>query len=253
MKTSGGIFEVNGGVSNLQQPPSRMSISAKIMNTNISELFYSFDNFQQKTLTDKNLKGTLSTTATFNSLLKKDYSIIPESMTGKIVFVIKNGALINFKALNDVSKYVFKNRDFDHIEFAQLRDTITLTGQVLHFSRMEIESSVLTFFTEGKYGFKGGTDLSIQIPLSNLKKREDDFKPINVGTDAKLGPSIFLRAVDDANGNLEIRYDPFKSFFKEKETLKRQKEKGKRLLNRAEGEEKKKQQSASDSLQTLKK
>ena len=58
------------------------------------------------------------------------------------------------------------------------------------------------------------TDLSIQVPLSNLKKRDKDYKPENVGVDSKVGPSVFIRATNNKEGKLKISYDQFKKMRK---------------------------------------
>ncbi|MBA2423455.1 MAG: hypothetical protein H0V61_09585 [Chitinophagales bacterium] len=216
MKTSGGIFSLNGGITSLQRAPYHINITASISNADVSSLFYSFDNFQQKAVTHEDVKGVLSTSVNFSAQLKKDYSIDPSTMKGNIQINLKKGALLNFTSLDEISKFIFKDRDFNNIEFAQIKGNLSVQGQQLELSRMEIQSSVLTLFVQGVYGFKSGTDISIQIPLSNLKKRDTDFKPENIGTDVNLGPSIFLRAVDGANGKMQIKYDPFKNYYKEK-------------------------------------
>src|SRR4030095_10340348 len=206
MQTSDGLFSLNGGITSLSKAPYSMNISSNISNADISSLFYSFDNFQQKTITHQNLKGRLTALINFSAQLKKDYDILPQSMNGKVVLKIRNGGLIDLKSIQEISRHVFKNRDFDDIEFALLQDTMTIKAQDIQLSRMEIQSSVLSLFVEGTYSFAGNTDISIQIPLSNLKKRDEDYKPENVGVDAKLGPSIFLRAMDDDSGSLVITF-----------------------------------------------
>jgi hypothetical protein len=216
MNTSGGTFSLNGGITSLQRPPYEININASINNADVSSLFYSFDNFQQKAVTHEDVKGVLSTSVNFNAQLKKDYSIDPSTMKGSIKLNLTKGALLNFTSLDEISKFIFKDRDFNNIEFAQIKGTLTVHGQQLELSRMEIQSSVVALFIQGVYGFNSGTDISIQIPLSNLKKRDTDFKPENIGTDINLGPSIFLRAVDGANGKIQIKYDPFKNYYKEK-------------------------------------
>ncbi|MBP9881859.1 MAG: hypothetical protein KBF32_00560, partial [Chitinophagales bacterium] len=83
-------------------------------------------------------------------------------------------------------------------------------------TRMQILSSVVTIYAEGTYGFQGGTDMSVQVPLSNLKKREKDIKDVKISDDTKLGPSVFLRIRDNDDGKIQIAYDPFKDYYKEK-------------------------------------
>lgn len=217
MNTSGGTFLLNGGITGLQKAPFKMAITASIGNADISSLFYSFNNFNQKAITNENLKGRLTAKINFSSLITKSYAVDPKSMRGTINMSIRNGALINLEGLDKISEYVFKNRDFSNIEFAQLKDTITINGQQMTLSRMQIQSNVATLYVEGTYGFNGGTDISIQIPLSNLKKRGKDYKPTNVSADTKLGASVFLRMRDDANGKIQIAYDPLKDYYKDKE------------------------------------
>lgn len=217
MNTSGGTFLLNGGITSLQKAPYKMAITASIGNADISSLFYSFNNFNQKAITNDNLKGRLTANINFSSLLKKDYAVDPQSMRGTIKMSIRNGALVNLEGLDKISEYVFKNRDFSNIEFAQLKDTITINGQKMTLSRMQIQSNVATLYVEGTYGFNGGTDISIQIPLSNLKKRGKDYKPTNVSADTKLGASVFLRMRDGADGKIQVAYDPLKDYYKDKD------------------------------------
>lgn len=217
MNTSGGTFSLNGSITDLHRSTHRMAISTSIGHADISSLFYSFDNFNQKTITHENLKGSITARADFSTHLKKNYAIDPKSMKGRVILSIKNGSLNNLEGLEKISEYVFKNRDFSKIEFANLKDTITLNGPMLTMTRMLIQSSVVTLYAEGTYGFQGGTDMLVQIPLSNLKKREKDFKNVKVSEDTKLGPTVLLRIKEDKDGKMQIAYDPFKDYYKEKQ------------------------------------
>ncbi len=72
---------------------------------------------------------------------------------------------------------------------------------------MEISSSVLHLFVQGKFTFDGLCDLNLQVPLNNLRRQDLNFEPENIGVDAKAGPSIFLR-VHGAKDNIKITLDP---------------------------------------------
>ena len=135
---------------------------------------------------------------------------MPKSMLGNVHFSLKKGALVKFKPLVDIQKIVFKNRDLDHIEFAELKDSLEIKGDEVYVHRMEIESSAFSAFVQGIYSFGDNTDLSIQVPLSNLKKRDDDYKVKNRGTKRKAGASVYLRAKSDGNGGVKIGLDLFK-------------------------------------------
>lgn len=79
---------------------------------------------------------------------------------------------------------------------------------------MAINSSVLSLFLEGFYGFNNNTDISIQVPLKNLKKREEEARPEFISGDTKGGMSVFLRATADKEGKIKIKYDPLARFRK---------------------------------------
>ena len=80
---------------------------------------------------------------------------------------------------------------------------------------MEIESNVLSMFVEGLYDLNGKqTDLSIQVPLSNLKKRGSAYIPTNKGINKNGGASVFIRAKPNDKGDIKFSYDLFKRFRK---------------------------------------
>lgn len=215
MNTSGGTFSLSGSVSSLQKAPFNMSIVATVDHADISNLFYAFKNFNQNAITSENVEGSISCQINFNSRLNNAYKVDPASMNGKIIFTVENGTLINLEGFEKLSQFVFKNRDFSRIAFANLHDTMWLKGQQLTFARFPILSNVATLFAEGVYGFNGGTDISIQVPLSNLKKQDRAYKSEQIAEDKKVGPSIFLRAQTGTDGKIQFTYDPFKNYFKD--------------------------------------
>jgi hypothetical protein len=72
-------------------------------------------------------------------------------------------------------------------------------------------------FVEGVYSMKGNTDMRIQVPLSNLKKRGDDYIPQNLAEGKKVGSSINLRGTPGKDGNIKFKLDLFNKFKKEKD------------------------------------
>ena len=73
-------------------------------------------------------------------------------------------------------------------------------------------------FVEGLFSNRGNTDISIQVPLNNLKKRGDDFKPENIGTNVKAGRSIFIRGQPGSDGNVKFKLDIFKKYQKDQKS-----------------------------------
>lgn len=76
---------------------------------------------------------------------------------------------------------------------------------------MKVESNVFYFFLDGTYSFGNKTNLSIQIPMNNLRRKAPANQlEIREVEDVK-GDVIFLRAIEE-RGDVRIRYDKVKRF-----------------------------------------
>ena len=142
--------------------------------------------------------------------------VMPASIVSTVDYSLKDGALNNYEPIKKLQRFIFKKRNFDNIRFAELKNRLEINNQEIKINRMEIQSTVMSLFVEGIYNKKGTTDLSIQVPLSNLKKRDEDYNPENIGTDKKGGGSIFLRGRPGEDGNIKFKLDLFKRYNKEK-------------------------------------
>ncbi|HEX6224350.1 MAG TPA: AsmA family protein [Chryseolinea sp.] len=216
MKVADGSMNLNFSLDRVFDPVSPMTVDAKIINANIHELFLLFNNFNQKTLHADNIRGRISADVKFSANVNEDYTLLTPSMRGTLTCKITNGGLKDFEPMENMSNFLFKKRDFSDVEFAELNSNFSIAGTDMDISRMEIQSSVLSLFLEGRYSFTDSTSLSVQLPLSNLKKRHKDFKPKNIGTDSKAGPSVYLHVYrdKDINSKIQIDYDPFKKWAK---------------------------------------
>jgi hypothetical protein len=64
------------------------------------------------------------------------------------------------------------------------------------------------------YNMKTGPDMSIQVPLSNLKANKDSVL-VNKGIHRNPGISVRLRVRRGADGKLDVSWDPFDKANKE--------------------------------------
>jgi hypothetical protein len=178
----------------------------------VQQLFYAFNNFGQDGITDKNLEGILTARADVALQVNSDGKVLPSSSNGIIHFSLKKGGLNNFEPIKKIQRFIFKKRDFENISFAELKNKLSVKNGEIKINRMEIQSSVLSFFVEGLYSPRGNTDISVQVPFSNLKKRGEDYRPENIGTDKKGGRSIFLRGQPGKDGSIDFKLDLFKRY-----------------------------------------
>lgn len=161
------------------------------------------------------MKGQLSAKINMNGVITDKATVAENTMRGTVDFSIKNGELINFEPAEKIAATAFKKRDFSHIQFGELKNKLEINGSAILINRMEIRSNVVVLFAEGIYDTKKGTDMSLQVPLSNLSKEENDIN--NTG---KVGLAIRLRAKTGEDGKLAISWDPFNNAAKERAEFK---------------------------------
>ncbi|MEO5967411.1 MAG: AsmA-like C-terminal region-containing protein [Ferruginibacter sp.] len=217
MRHAGGHLNLNGSITGLNKNRHELNLNANFKGVNVQTVFYSFDNFGQKGIESNNLEGKLTAKIKATAVLDKEGKVSPSSINSIIDFSLNDGSLINYEPIKKIQQFVFKQRDFDNIKFAELKDRLEINNGEIKIGKMEIQSSVLTLIVQGLYSNKGNTDISIQVPLSNLKKRAKDFDPQNKGVDKKFGTSVFLRGKTGSDGNVEFKLDLFNKFKKDKE------------------------------------
>lgn len=216
LQHANGNMLLSGTINNNSNATNSTNLDVSLSNMNVQKLFTAFNNFGQTGITAKSLEGNLSAKVIASFVLKDDAQILPSTINSTIDFSLKNGALNNYEPLKKIQNFIFKNRNFDHIQFAELKNRFVVKNQEVTINRMEIQSNVLSMFVEGLYSNRGNTDISIQVPLNNLKKRSDDYIPENIGVNSKTGKSIFLRGQPGADGNIKFKLDLFNRFNKQK-------------------------------------
>ncbi len=208
LNLAGGSMVVDGQIVHAGGGNHDALITTQINNVDVKKLLYAFDNFGQDAVTHQNLNGNFSANASLKAGINSMGKVIPSSLFGTLNFSLKKGALINFPGLVNLKTFIFKNRDMSNVQFAELKNKIDIKGTNIFINRMEIQSSVVRLFVEGNYCLKGkNTDLLIQAPLSNLNSDsfEDDTVPENKGTKAKVGSSVWLRAMNGDDGKIKIK------------------------------------------------
>jgi len=209
-----GSVLVTANVVELSPNQMKFSSTIDLKNVDAAKTFYAFENFGITGFGHHNLRGTLSANARYSLMMNGKGEPSWKTINGTASFSLKNGALLNFPPLMSIQKTAFKNRDFSHVRFAEIQNKLRLENAGILINRMAINSSVLTLFVQGIYGFMNNTDISIQVPLKNLKKKEDEAHPEFIRGDSKGGLSVFLRASADNTGKISIKYDPLARFRK---------------------------------------
>ncbi|MEP6645445.1 MAG: AsmA-like C-terminal region-containing protein [Saprospiraceae bacterium] len=201
---AGGSLNLQGSLTNGNHI-NTLELQSDIKNVDIPGLFYAFDNFGQDAITHQNMKGQLTAKMNFTGSITDKAEVAENSMQGNVDFSIKDGELINFDPVVKIAATAFKKRDFSHIIFGELKNHLDINGSAITIHKMEIRSNVVTLFVEGLYDTKKGTNMSIQVPLSNLSKAENE----DLENTGRVGMNIRLWAKTEEDGKLKVSWDPF--------------------------------------------
>ncbi|KLT66518.1 AsmA family protein [Pedobacter sp. BMA] len=200
-----GTLALTGSI--LQEPASNaFKINSKISHVSVKDFFYAFDNFGQNSITNKNLKGYLSSLVNISGRISHSGKILPRSIGGKVIFNLNNAALVNFEPMVKVGKFAFANRNMSNVEIKNLDGTLTIKGDKVEISPMQVNSSVLNFNVKGTYALGNGTDVAMDIPLRNPKGDENLTNQERRAARMK-GIVLHLKAVDDDKGGIKIRWN----------------------------------------------
>lgn len=192
-----------------------IQLESHLDKVDLPKLFSAFNDFGQNAITGKNLKGSLAADIRLNGAMTDKAKMVNNSLKGSVDFTILDGELVDFPPMEKIKVAVLKNKDLSEIRFADLKNHLDLDSTTITFQRMEIRSTAFTLYAEGIYDLRTGPDMSLQVPLSNLKKNENqNIPPDSRGNDSKAGVSVRLRARRGDDGKLKVTWDPFKKALK---------------------------------------
>jgi hypothetical protein len=199
-----------------QQPgdASPLALESHLEGIDLPGLFRSFDNFGLKGIGARNLKGRMNADIKLTGLLTDKARIVPNSLKGTIDFSVTDGQLLDFEPMEKIQETVMKKRDLSEVRFGTLQNSLDIDSTTVTLHRMEIRSTAFTMYAEGTYDIKKGADMSLQVPVSNLRARAGDIPPESRGNDSKAGLSVHLRVKTDEDGKLKISWDPFRKALK---------------------------------------
>jgi len=204
---AGGNLSASGTLAPLASGGYMASLKSDMQHVDVSKVMYAFNDFGIRSFSSNNLKGQLTLHSTLEVALNKAGNIAPNTIKAKVGFSLQNGELVKFRPIEEVCKKIFPNRNFEDIQFADLKDNVTISDNLVKMNKMEVSSNLLHFYVEGTYGMKiTGTDILVQIPLNNLSAPEINQSPDNLGLKAKNGISVFVNAKDNGNGDIKLSY-----------------------------------------------
>ena len=202
-----GYMKIKGKLQETDNRYSKADLQVNMDNVDINKLFYAFENFGQDAIHSENVQGILKTDVDVTMKIDRELQTSPTEINGFVDFSLKKGALLNFEPIQKLQTFLFKNRNFEQLYFAEIKNRFEIKGREIKINRMAISSTALHLFVEGIYSLDEKTDLLIQVPLKNLKKQKEDFKLPEMENDARGGMSVFLRGKPGNDGKIEFKVD----------------------------------------------
>lgn len=191
-----------------------IGIDGKVNQVAINKVFDAFDNFEQKSLTSKNIKGNVNAEIKasmlfthFKSFQSKDFVLYSD-------FVINKGELVNLEALQSLAKYLSVEQ-LKHIYFSRYKSSIAIVDEAIHLKNNKIKSNVLSLELGGTHYFTNEIDYKIKLNLTNLlaakfkKKKTLQSDYVN---DIKGGINLFITMQGDVkNPSIKMGKKHFKA------------------------------------------
>jgi hypothetical protein len=182
LNTCDGKIAAKGTVEGL----SKINADVSIQNVNVNKLFTQFENFGQTAIESSNLRGNMFVDAKLSMQLDEKMSVKGETMNAEVKVKLKDGHLVNYEPIQNLSNFLFRNRDFNDVTFSEINETFKIRGYEMQIRELEVGSNVLNLYVvNGLYNLKGNSNINILVPWSNLKKRGKNYVPKNTGESAE--------------------------------------------------------------------
>ena len=223
------------------------TIDGTANNIDIQNFFMEFNNFGQKLLTHKNIKGESTVQISLATVIDGNMNIDMDRLYSITKFSIKKGELINQSTLTEIADYFKSNKivktiidtellkkKMKHVKFANLKNQIIIDKGKIHIPQMTLSTNVMDLNISGIHNFDDNVDYHLNFRLKDVlvqNKNQDEFGPIK---DDGLGAKLFLHMY----GNLsDLKYELDKKEKKtaRKEAIKQEKQELKSILKQEFG------------------
>jgi len=170
-----------------------MKITLSMQKVDISNLFKEFKNFGIDILTDKNIKGVLTSDLKVSIAWDENLNSKHHLFTADGKLLIENGELINFAPMLALSKYIDVN-ELKNLKFSNLENNISIKNSMIFIPDMEVKSNALNLNLSGTHNFNNEIDYHLKMLLSNIIKKKSK----------KLGDEQFGEIEDDGSGKTTL-------------------------------------------------
>jgi hypothetical protein len=207
-RSMGGNVAMDATINASRRDSINMIYDARFADVDITRLFFEMENFDQQTMTEKNVKGRVSADIQFLSMWSKDLTLNSQSVRSTGAITVENGELVNFKPIQALSKYLHVP-DLNHIHFSTLKNNISIANRKIYIPKMDINSSAINLSGNGTHDFDNNVDYHLSLLLSDVLGRKAFNNNSEFGeiADDGLGRSKIFISMKGSVNNPHFSYD----------------------------------------------
>jgi hypothetical protein len=234
LKTMKGRIESNGIITDDGKSKLSVKSQSNLDKIDITNLFYTFNNFAQNFIIDKNLRGLISGDLQMNILIDYDFNPDFATLTANSDIIISDGELVNFDPIKELSGFV-ELSELEHIKFSTLQNSILIKERKVYIPQMDINSSAFNITISGTHDFDNYFEYKLKVNLSEIlakkarmaKKENEEFGVVE--KDNQDRTSIFL-SITGTPDDYKIKYDKKEAVNKIRNDLQKEKKVLKTIL-----------------------
>ena len=213
----------------------KLRLKSTVHDIDISDLFYSCNNFGQSFIVDKHLKGSLTGTIDFYTQFDQSHRLVKESILTESDVEIRNGELIHFEPMLGLSRFI-EVEELEHVAFSTLSNQIFIRNSAVVIPKMDIHSSAFNISGSGIHHFNNNFDYKVVVDLSEIlagKSRHnfDNQQEFGVIRDDGLGRTKLYLSIVGTPEDYDISYDRKNAVKSVKDRMSEEKDELKTILN----------------------
>ncbi|MBT2556525.1 hypothetical protein J7E24_01885 [Hymenobacter sp. ISL-91] len=167
LTAAGGQLSVRGSVDARRPDLLKASTVAACQQVRLDSLFYVFEDFGQRFLTSRHLRGTLTASAESDTYFDGQLRPLTDRLEAQVKATVRQGELLNFEPLQKLS-LVADRATLRHLRFAELQNDFYIQSRTVYIPEMEIRSNVRAaalIRVTGTHTFDQQLDYHVRIPL----------------------------------------------------------------------------------------
>jgi hypothetical protein len=158
-----GTISFNGQADVSDSSAYTISAELELEGIDVSDLKFELQSGDTIYMLKENFQGVVEASGLAEIFITPDMKVDISASTAMFNVKVNDGALINFTPLQAAAK-VFGNKNLNHVKFATMRNSFTLTDSRLTMPLMNVESSLGQILIEGEQGLDMSYLYLLRVP-----------------------------------------------------------------------------------------